>query len=95
MMTVVNLGTLAATGTASAIFMPDRNRGYTQVNSGVVQVVGGSGTIQLEGSCDGTNFIALASSINNGTGKSVAMMPYMRANCTAYTSGNLVTYLTF
>jgi hypothetical protein len=93
MMNVITLATQTGTGTATAIHIAPLNKYYTPVNSGVVQVVG-SGTVTLEGSNDGTNFAAIASGVTAGV-KSVALMPYMRANCTAYTSGNVTTSICF
>ena len=59
------------------------------------QIVIGTGTVKLEGSLDGTNFVTIplpdgstAASFTASTIGSLRKMPYwVRATCTAYTSG--------
>lgn len=96
MMNVINLGTVSATGTATAINVADRNRFATPVNSGVVQVTGNSGyVLSLEGSCDNSNWVTIASGVTGGQARSVVMMPWMRANCTTTATGSSTIYITF
>lgn len=45
-------------------------------------------TVALEGSLDGTNWVAITSKTADYAGK-VADFPYLRANVTAYTSGTI------
>lgn len=96
MMNVVNLGTVSATGTATAINVADRNRFATPVNSGVVQVTGNASyVVSLEGSCDNSNWVTIASGIIGSSARSVVMMPWMRANCTTTATGSSTIYVTF
>ena len=44
------------------------------------------GTVAIEGSIDGTTYLELATSTTPATAE-VSLMPFMRANVTAYTSG--------
>ena len=94
MMTVVTLATQTATGTSASVHIPPLNKFYTPVNTGVVQVTG-QGAVQLEGSCDNVNFQSIATSVTSNAPKAVVLMPYMRANCTAYTTGDVVTRICF
>lgn len=96
MMNVINLGTVSATGTTTAINVADRNRFATPVNSGVVQVTGNASyAVTLEGSCDNSNWVSIASGLNGGSARSVVMMPWMRANCTGTATGSSTIYITF
>lgn len=96
MMNVVSLGTVSATGTATAINVADRNRLATPVNSGVVQVTGNASyVVTLEGSCDNSNWVTIASGVTGGQARSVVMMPWMRANCTTTATGSATIYITF
>lgn len=64
-------------------------------NGVTYQINIGTGTVKLEGSVDGTNFVTLplpdgttASSWTAGTAGMLDPVPmWVRANCTAYTSG--------
>lgn len=96
MMTVVNLGTVSATGTATSINVADRNRLATPVNSGVVQVAGNTNYVfTLEGSCDNSNWVSIATGVAGGSARSVVMMPWMRANCTTTATGSATIFVTF
>ena len=72
----------AATG-AGSVYSDDGRGGAT-----IVAVTAGTfvGTVKIEGSVDGTNYVELASNTANDV-DTVAMLPYMRGNVSAYTSG--------
>ncbi|SDD72069.1 hypothetical protein [Rhodospira trueperi] len=55
--------------------------------SGVVQsIVGGTATVKLQGSLDGTNWTDVATFTGNDAAE-VTALRYMRGNVTAHTSG--------
>lgn len=67
----------------------------SQNNIGVVQILheAGSGTtVILQGSSDGLTFIDLATGLTAATGKTVALLPYLRASSSGGT-GTVVVYV--
>jgi len=70
-------------------------------NGVTYQINIGTGTVKLEASVDGTNFVTIplpdgttATAFTSGTVGSLRPMPmWVRANCTAYTSGVSVTLI--
>lgn len=71
------LYTGTASGVQTAVFLPN-----IQNITGHVQVVG-SGTVTIEGSVDGVNFVTIVSAVTAANGYHIAIFPFMRANITS------------
>lgn len=80
MLDTITLYSGTASGAQASLFLPTIITKKT-VNTGHVQVVG-SGTVTIEGSANGTNFITVVSGVNSTNGFHIALFPYMRANIT-------------
>ena len=80
------LSAVTATGAGSAV-TPIHNGGKHE-NLNVIIYGTFVGTVDIEGSLDGTNYVAITSKTAPFAGK-VADFPYVRANVTAYTSGSI------
>jgi len=62
-------------------------------NIGTVQMIHATGsgvTIKVQGSCDGTTWIDLATGITATVGKTLALMPFMRATVTTTSANSTV-----
>ena len=90
MLDTITLYSGTASGAQASLFLPAIITKKT-VNTGHVQVVG-SGTVTIEGSANGTNFIPIVSGVTSTNGFHIAMLPYMRANITA-ASGTTTAFL--
>jgi hypothetical protein len=100
--TITNPGSGYASAPSVTVADPPTGAGATSlVQSGSAPVsVGSSGTFsatfKIEGSIDGVTWYDLDTSINSATFKQYANpLPYIRANMTAYTSGDLVVKAIF
>ncbi len=94
-----NILDAVVTDGAGATFQPSNTKNSGDM--GVVQFqLTNTATVKLEGSLDNVNFIdvsndfaATGSEVNDG--ERVALMPFMRANVTAHTSGTVSAWLEF
>ncbi len=78
------LSAVTATGASTAIQIDGGQPVFMQV-SGIT-----SATVVLQGSLDGTNWATLGSALTADGIVTIANAPkYLRANCTAYTSGTI------
>lgn len=79
-----------ASGAQAALFL-SQDFGRKSSNTGHVQVVG-AGTVTLEGSANGTNWVSIVTGVTSANGFHVAVFPHMRANITA-ASGTTTVFL--
>jgi hypothetical protein len=78
------LNAVTATGASTAVQIDGGQPVFMQV-SGIT-----SATVVLQGSLDGTNWATLGSALTADGIVTIANAPkYLRANCTAYTSGTI------
>ena len=78
------LNAVGATGESKAVQVDAGQPAFLQV-SGIT-----SATVALQGSLDGTNWSTLGTALTANGIITVANAPkYLRANCTAYTSGTI------
>ena len=81
---VTLLSAVTATGASKAVQCEGGLPAFLQVN-GIT-----TATVALQGSLDGTNWSTLGSALTADGIVTVANAPkYLRANCTAYTSGTI------
>jgi len=81
-----NLYSGTTSGVQATAFLPQ-----TKNNTGHVQVVG-NGTVTIEGSANGVNFIPVVTGVTSSAGQYIALFPFMRANITA-ASGTTTVFL--
>jgi hypothetical protein len=91
-MHTITLYSGTASGAQASQFIPNLITSNTnRNNTGHVQVVG-SGTVTIEGSADGTNFIPIVTGVTSTAGQHIAIFPNMRANITT-ASGTTSVFL--
>jgi len=79
------LNSAVAAGASRAVQSDAGNPAFLQV-TGIT-----TATVAFEGSLDGTTFFTLGTALTANGLVTVAVAPnYLRANCTAYTSGTIV-----
>jgi len=79
------LNSVVATGASRAAQFDAGGPAFLQV-TGIT-----TATVALEGSIDGTTFFTLGTALTADGLVTVAVAPkYLRANCTAYTSGTII-----
>ena len=79
------LNSVVATGASKAVQSDAGGPAFLQV-TGIT-----TATVALEGSLDGTTFFTLGTALTANGLVTVANAPkYLRANCTAYTSGTII-----
>jgi hypothetical protein len=93
-MRIKTISTVSAAGAGSAVKLmetPFIGEGVALFNSPAANF---NGSVQLEGSEDGTTWAALAGATFNTAGSAAVPVPkfprYVRTNCTAFTSGAVV-----
>ena len=79
-----------ASGPQTSVFLP-ATFGKKSSNTGHVQVVG-AGTVTLEGSANGANWISIVTGVTSANGFHIAVFPHMRANITT-ASGTTTVFL--
>jgi hypothetical protein len=92
----VNLGAATGTGAGAALDVPDNN-----LDDLSVFIFGTfSGTMTIEASCDGTNFVPLKDRGGTAISTTAPAMfalsgsaTHIRRNCTAYSSGTIQSVL--
>lgn len=96
-MRTISLGSITGTGTPAAVPLVTPYDTKVRENVGVFQVgFAGTATATLEGSLSedaGWTLIASILSTDSAKAKVVALMPRMRMNVTAHTSGAVTGYL--
>jgi hypothetical protein len=94
-MIVIKLYEGTGTGLKSVVDVDSQNKTLrNQNNIGVFQVVTAGNTVDILGSCDGTNFMTIATAATSTVGKTISLMPFMRVNVTVAT-GTAICYLTY
>lgn len=79
------LNSVTASGASRAVQADAGGPAFLQV-TGIT-----TATVALEGSIDGTTFFTLGTALTANGLVTVAVAPkYLRANCTAYTSGTII-----
>jgi hypothetical protein len=87
---IANEISTATTTTGTSYSMIDAMKDNNNRNNiGTAQVVSaGAGILKIQGSADGgNNWIDLATGLNSSTGKTLALMPYLRAVVTTAGAG--------
>ena len=84
------LNAVTATGASSAIQVDGGQPVFLQV-TGIT-----TATVALQGSLDGTNFATIGTALTADGIITIANSPkYVRANCTAYTSGTITAKILY
>lgn len=82
MFNAVTLYSGSGSGAQAAVNVPELIRdNQNRNNTGHVQVIG-AGTVSVEGSANGTNWITIVSGVTASNGFHIALFPFMRANVT-------------
>ena len=84
------LNAVTATGASSAVQVDGGQPVFLQV-TGIT-----TATVALQGSLDGTNFATIGTALTADGIVTIANSPkYVRANCTAYTSGTITAKILY